>query len=49
MFRDAESTVRLLKFGLQNSRRRVELSGMKSNLQCITQVVTYVRMKVEQR
>lgn len=52
MFKDAESTVGLLKFGLQNSRLRVfrvELSDMKSNLQCIMQVVIYARMKAEQR
>ncbi|OJJ83104.1 uncharacterized protein ASPGLDRAFT_36565 [Aspergillus glaucus CBS 516.65] len=52
MFKDAESTVGLLKFGLQNSRLRVfrvELSEMKSNLQCIMQVVIYARMKAEQR
>lgn len=52
MFKDAESTVGLLKFGLQNSRLRVfrvELSEMKSDLQCIMQVVIYARMKAEQR
>lgn len=52
MFKDADSTVGLLKFGLQNSRLkmfRVELSEMKSNSQCMMQIIIYARLKAERQ
>jgi len=53
MFKDAEkSAVGFLKFGLQKLWLRVmqvEMREMKSNQQCIMQVIIYARMKAEQR